>query len=187
VESGLGGAAAGGADDVRALGKRLSNWGRWGADDERGTTNLIIPDRVVAAAALVRTGKVFDLGIPFDESGPQTGTGIRQNPLHLMSATGTGQDFAGGFRYADDVVVMALQCATQWDALAHVFYDDQLYNGYPATEVTTRGALKDAIDKQAKGIAGRGVLLDLARLRDVPWLDAGYSITADDLDAACAA
>ncbi|MET0628599.1 MAG: cyclase family protein, partial [Acidimicrobiia bacterium] len=126
----------GGPAEVRALGTRLSNWGRWGPDDERGATNLITPDRVVAAAALVRTGKVFDLGIPFDESGPQTGTGIRQNPLHLMSATGTNQDFAGGFRYTDDIVVMALQCATQWDALAHVFYDDQLYNGYPATEVT---------------------------------------------------
>ncbi|MET0627307.1 MAG: cyclase family protein, partial [Acidimicrobiia bacterium] len=95
--------------------------------------------------------------------------------------------FAGGFRYTDDIVVMALQCATQWDALAHVFYDDQLYNGYPATEVTTRGALKDAIDRQAKGITGRGVLLDVARLFDVPWLEPGHAITAGDLDAACAA
>ncbi|HEX5588269.1 MAG TPA: hypothetical protein VFZ17_13235, partial [Acidimicrobiia bacterium] len=55
--SGVGGSP----DDVRALGKRLSNWGRWGADDERGATNLITPDRVVAAAALVRNGNVFDL------------------------------------------------------------------------------------------------------------------------------
>ena len=105
-------------DDFRAVGERLSNWGRWGADDERGTTNLITPQRLVAAARLVRTGKVFDLGIPFDELGPQTGAGIRQNPLHFMTATGDAQDhIPGGFRYADDYVVMPLQCATQWDAL----------------------------------------------------------------------
>jgi kynurenine formamidase len=172
-------------DDFRAVGERLSNWGRWGADDERGTTNLITPQRLVAAARLVRTGKVFDLGIPFDEFGPQTGGGIRQNPLHFMTATGEAQDhMPGGFRYADDDVVMPLQCATQWDALSHVFYDDQLYNGYPASDVTPRGALHNAIDKQGNGIAGRGVLLDIARLKGVPWLEGGVAITPDDLDEA---
>ena len=172
-------------DDFRAVGERLSNWGRWGADDERGTTNLITPERVVAAARLVRTGKVFDLGIPFDELGPQTGGGIRQNPLHFMTATGEAQDhMPGGFRYADDYVVMPLQCATQWDALSHVFYDDQLYNGYPASDVTPRGALHNSIDKQGNGITGRGVLLDIARLKGVPWLEGGTAITPDDLDDA---
>ena len=171
-------------DDFRAVGERLSNWGRWGADDERGTTNLITPERLVAAARLVRTGKVFDLGIPFDELGPQTGGGIRQNPLHFMTATGDAQDhMPGGFRYADDYVVMPLQCATQWDALSHVFYDDQLYNGYPASDVTPRGALHNSIDKQGNGITGRGVLLDIAALKDVPWLEGGTVITPDDLDA----
>jgi kynurenine formamidase len=174
-------------DDVRALGKRLSNWGRWGDDDERGTTNLLTPERVAAAAALVRRGAVFDLGIPFDAQGPQTGRGTRLNPIHLMSATGEGQAFPGGFRYADDYVVMPLQCATQWDGLAHVFYDDQLYNGFPASDVTPRGTAHNAIDKQGKGLAGRGVLLDLARLRDVPWLAGGHVITPAELDAACAA
>ena len=172
-------------DDFRAIGERLSNWGRWGADDERGTTNLITRERVVAAARLVRTGKVFDLGIPFGDSGPQTGGGIRQNPLHFMTATGEAQDhMPGGFRYADDYVVMPLQCATQWDALSHVFYDDQLYNGYPASDVTPRGALHNSIDKQGNGITGRGVLLDIARLKGVPWLEAGTVITPDDLDEA---
>lgn len=171
-------------EDFRSIGKRLSNWGRWGTDDERGTTNLITPERLVAAARLVRTGKVFDLGIPFDETGPQQGTGVRSNPLHLMSATGEGQQIKGGFHYSDDYIVMPLQCATQWDGLAHVFYDDQLYNGFPASDVTPRGALHDAIDAQGKGIAGRGVLLDIAALKSVPWLDAGYVITPDDLDAA---
>jgi kynurenine formamidase len=77
-----------------------------------------------------------------------------------------------------------LQCATQWDALAHVYYDDQLYNGFPASDVTPRGAVHDSIDQQAKGITGRGVLLDIAALKGVPWLEAGYLITPEDLDAA---
>jgi kynurenine formamidase len=172
-------------EDFRAVGERLSNWGRWGADDERGTTNLITAERLVAAARLVRTGKVFDLGIPFDELGPQTASGIRQNPLHFMTATGVSQDhIPGGFRYADDYVVMPLQCATQWDALSHVFYDDQLYNGFPASDITPRGALHNSIDKQGNGITGRGVLLDIAALKDVPWLEGGTVITPDDLDLA---
>jgi len=173
-------------DDFRTIGERVRNWGRWGDDDQRGTTNLVTPERLVAAAALVRTGKVFDLGIPFDQHGPQPGGGIRSNPLHLMSATGAGQNVPGGFHYSDDYVVMPLQCATQWDGLAHVFYDDLLYNGFPASDVTPRGALHDSIEHQGKGIAGRGVLLDVAALHDVPWLAAGTVIRPDDLEAAMA-
>ncbi|MCU1456989.1 MAG: cyclase family protein [Actinomycetia bacterium] len=169
--------------DVRELGKSLSNWGRWGSEDERGTTNLITPEALVAAAKLVRQGKVFDLGINFDSAGPQPG-GARNNPVHLMSATGVGQQFRGGFQYADDYVIMQLQCATQWDGLAHVFYDDQLYNGFPASEVTPKGTLHNGIEHQGKGITGRGVLLDIAALHGVPWLDGGYAITPADLDAA---
>jgi kynurenine formamidase len=81
---------------------------------------------------------------------------------------------------------MPLQAASQWDGLAHVFYDDQLYNGFPASDVSPHGAKHCSIDKQAKGIAGRGVLLDIARLRGVDWMGAGEVITPDDLDAACA-
>jgi len=170
--------------DFRALGQRLSNWGRWGADDERGTTNFITPDKLVAAAALVRTGKVFDLGIPFGADGPQPGR-RRINPVLLMSETGADQDWPGAFHFSDDFVFMPLQAASQWDGLAHVFYDDQLYNGFPASDVSPHGAKHCSIDKQAKGIAGRGVLVDIARLRGVEWMGAGEVITPDDLDAAC--
>jgi kynurenine formamidase len=174
-------------EDFRSIGQRLSNWGRWGDDDQRGTTNLVTPERMVTAAQMVRSGKVFSLGIPFDDAGPQQGGGIRSNPLHLMTATGQGQEhLPGGFRYADDYVVMPLQCATQWDGLAHVFYDDQLYNGYPASDVTPRGALHNGIEAQAEGIAGRGVLLDIAALEDVDWLPGGFVITPEHLDAAIA-
>jgi kynurenine formamidase len=169
--------------DFREIGRRLSNWGRWGDDDERGTVNLITPERIAAASRLVRHGTVFDLGIPFDGTGPQPGV-RRMNPVRLMAETGDDQQLRGAFHFADDYVFMPLQAASQWDGLAHVFYDDQLYNGFPASDVGPHGAHHCSIDKLAKGIVGRGVLLDIARLREVEWLEAGEVITPGDLDAA---
>jgi kynurenine formamidase len=170
-------------EDFRKLGARLRNWGRWGDDDERGTLNLITPDKLTAAAALVRKGAIFDLGIPFGVDGPQPGGG-RINPVHLMSQTGDTQVFPGGFRYADDYIFMPLQGASQWDSLAHVYYDDTLYNGFPAKGVTVVGAEHCSIDKIAKGVAGRGVLLDITRVRGVEWLGVGDVITPADFEAA---
>jgi kynurenine formamidase len=173
--------------DFREIGQRLSNWGRWGDDDQRGTVNFITPDKVVAAGDLIRTGKIFDLGIPFGAGGPQPGGG-RINPVLLVSETGTDQDaFPGAFHYADDYIFMPLQAASQWDGLAHVFYDEKLYNGYPSSNVTPHGAHKCSITEMAKGITGRGVLLDIARLKGVEWLEQGYVITPEDLDAAAEA
>src|SRR3954453_23485473 len=174
-------------EDFRKVGERNRNWGRWGAEDERGTVNLITPEKVAAAARLVKRGAIFDLGIPFDGNGPQPGGG-RINPVRLMSETGAQQEaFPGAFHYADDFVFMPLQAASQWDGLAHVFYDDQLYNGFPSSDVGPHGAMHCSIDKLAKGIVGRGVLLDIARLKGVDWLDAGYVVTPEDLDSASAA
>ena len=170
-------------EDFRALGKRLSNWGRWGADDEKGTINHVTPERLVEAGKLIRQGKIFDLGIPMDQSGPQRG-GNRINPVHLMSQTGQGQNIPGGFHFADDYIFMPLQGSSQWDGLAHVFYDDQLYNGFPSSDVGLAGAEHDSITAIAKGVAGRGVLLDIARLKGVEWLQKGYVITPADLEEA---
>ena len=69
---------------------KLKNWGRWGKDDQIGTLNHVTPQDIVKAASLIRTGKVFALGIPLDTHGPQTGLfGGRFNPIHQMLATGT--------------------------------------------------------------------------------------------------
>lgn len=177
-------------DDFRAIGRELRTWGRWGPEDELGTLNHITPERLRTAAGLVRRGRAFSLGLPFDAAGPQAGHG-RVNPIHLMSVVdGVEVDREGregAMHYNDDYVVMPLQAATQWDALAHVFYDDLLYNGFPAAEVGTAGAPRGSIDKLAAGVMGRGVLLDVARLRGVDWLEAGEEIAPDELDAACAA
>jgi len=172
-------------EKVRALAAKVSNWGRWGAEDERGTVNFITPEVVRRAAACVKRGQVFSLGLSFGAEGPQIGQGGRVNPLHLMSAVGGGIGAdPDGFRYNDDVVVMPLQCATQWDSLAHVYYGGQLYNGFPADTTTAAGAARNAIDKQAAGILSRGVLLDIARLHGVDRLPPGRAITPADLDAA---
>jgi kynurenine formamidase len=104
-----------------------------------------------------------------------------------MSETGEQQAFPGAFHYADDFVFMPLQAASQWDGLAHVFYDDKMYNGYPASDVGPHGAMHCSIDKMAKGIVGRGVLLDIAKLKGVDWMQAGEVITPADLDAAATA
>jgi len=171
--------------DFRAIGRELSNWGRWGSDDELGTLNHVTPERIAAAAARARTGRVFDLGYTLSADGPQTGLGGRTNPVHLMSATGEPR-FPDGGGYTDDFIFMPLQCATQWDGLAHIFYDDTCYNDVPISAVTARGASRLAIDALAKGVIGRGVLLDVARLHGVDCLAPDHGIGPDELDAACA-
>ena len=177
------------SDVIRETGRRYRNWGKWGADDERGTLNYITPDVIVRAARLARRGAVFSLAIPFNAKGPQINQPRRFNPIHRMMLTGpdctTGAiPFPGGAGFTDDMVIMPLQCATQWDALSHCLLDGQIYNGYDANEVSSRGARRNGIDKVARGIVGRGVLIDVPRVKSVPWLEPGYAITPEDLDAA---
>lgn len=171
-------------DRLREIAQRVSNWGRWGADDERGTVNFIDAAKIRDAASLVRRGRVFSLGMHFGADGPQIGQGGRVNPQHFMTATAGIIYPDSPFRFADDVVVMPLQCATQWDSLAHVHYDGLLYNGHPADSITTSGAAKNSIVEQAAGIVSRGVLLDVARATGVDRLPQGHAIQPAELDAA---
>ncbi len=166
---------------IRELGQRFSNWGRFGSDDERGTLNFITRERVRNACALPRSGQVISCALPFDARGPQNGALGRFNPEHTMLSTGQ-QAMPGGLHYTDDAVRMPLQCGTQWDSLAHIFYDGKLYNGRDASLVTEAGAAANSIDRMAAGVVGRGVLLDLPRLRGQPWLDDGLALLPEDLD-----
>jgi kynurenine formamidase len=180
-------------DTVRALAERYSNWGRWGPDDELGTLNHIRESDVVAASRLVRSGRTFSLAIPVDEHGPQSGGFGRFNPIHLMirdgnaAATGTVvRDFYGGrdrwIRGTDDLLILPLQSGTQWDALAHIVFDRRIYNGYDATDVGSKGAIRNDIAKMRDRVIGRGVLLDIPRSKGVPWLEPGAPIHAVDLE-----
>ena len=173
------------AQNVREYGKRLSNWGRWGDEDELGTLNFIGPEQIAAALALPRSNRPVSLAIDFTGDGPMPDRG-RFNPQHVMVALGE-TTFPGGFQYTDDTVYMSLQGATQWDALSHAFYDSTLYNGHPSSTVTEAGATVNAITAIRNGVVGRGVLLDVARNRGAGWLEPGTVIEPDELDAVAAA
>jgi kynurenine formamidase len=176
---------------VRDLARRLRNWGKWGADDEIGTLNYITPDKIVQAAGLVKQGKVLSLAIPFDSNGPQSGFGGRTNPLHFMLQDGGdvasgAQDFIPALRYCDDAVTMPLQCATQWDALSHIYFDGKMYNDHGPEWVNSNGARVNSIDKLKAKVVSRGVLLDIPRAKQKRWLEPGEAIYPSDLDAAAA-
>jgi len=173
---------------IEEASRELSNWGRWGKDDQIGTLNHVTSQDVVNAARLVRTGKVFALGIPLDSNGPQTGLfGRRFNPIHQMLATGTdaiaGRQYWNKIQYADDTLMLCVQGATHWDALGHVFYQDKTYNGHDAKLIDSTGLNVLGIENARDKMNGRGVLLDIARFRGVKWMKDGESISNDELDA----
>ncbi len=174
--------------DFRKQLETLKNWGKWGAEDERGALNYISAEKRQRAAGLVRRGVSFSLAIPITHGqGPQTGRGGRTNPQHFMTATGCDPspvELGAGCHYTDDFLAMPVQGSTQWDALCHIYYDDTLYNGHPASAVTAAGAGRNGIDKVHSDFVSRGVLLDVARQKGVDCLDAGYAISAADLEAA---
>lgn len=192
--------------DFRRVAEEVRNWGRWGEDDELGTLNFITRDKVAEAAATVRQGKVIPLGGDFGSAGPQGAFQFRQNPVHVMTVDGGDANtlvqyapqwlrnsvaqqlssfFADNpFRFNDDMIVMPLQAGTQWDALSHVYYEDKLYNGFPADSVTSFGAFHCGIDKvDVKGITSRGVLLDVVAHRGADvFCEPGNPITPAELD-----
>jgi kynurenine formamidase len=177
---------------LREAAEKCKNWGKWGPDDQIGTLNYVQPEDIINASKLVRKGRTFSLALDFDSKGPQKGLwGNRWNPIHTMLATGTdavaGLQDAGGLRFADDAVSLPLQCGTQWDALAHIFYDDTMWNGYDARLVDSSGASKNGIHKTRSSMVGRGVLLDVARFLGLEYIEDGMAITVDDLDKCAAA
>jgi kynurenine formamidase len=178
-------------DDLRKAAEKYKNWGRWGPKDEIGTLNHTTADDIVAAARLVRKGKVISLALNFDNHGPQGAKSKypalgRINPLHTMLRTGTDA-YSGvldhrGIRAADDMVVMPLQCGTQWDGLGHIFYENYMWNGYDCREVTSAGAQKCGIEKTKNKMVGRGVFLDVPRALGMEILPDGHAITTEQLD-----
>lgn len=174
---------------IYAAAKELSNWGRWGDDDQIGTLNNVTSEDVSAAGRLIKKGKIFSLGLSLKEPIQSGLFGGRWNPIHTMLATGTDaaagnqDDPAPYLRYADDAINMPCQASTQWDALCHIFLDDKMYNGYDASLVDARGARKLGIEHVRDKMVGRGVLLDVARYKKMQSLPDGYGITNEDLDA----
>lgn len=168
---------------VRELGQRLCNWGRWGDGDELGTVNLITPDKVRSAAGLVTTGEVISLGIEVGRSGPQVAHPRRFNPIHMLLAAHE-LPRPGGASTAEDVVLLPVHAATQWDALAHVAFHGVTYGGRSAEQVITQvGAPANSIVPVSGRLMTRGVLADVAGYRGEETLAPGAAIDADELQA----
>jgi len=168
---------------VRAGAPQGAAWGVFGDDDEVGTINLLTPDRVVAATSSIRTGKVFALNLPINIPDP---------PLFTRGKhTHTVKIFPGAEFVLDDYLDNFYpQASSQWDALAHVKHPVHgAYNGIPDIEMTGRGGTRLGIDNLARrGIAGRGVLADVARYYDRVGKSINFtkaeSIPLDDVKAA---
>lgn len=180
--------------NAAALIERVSNWGRFGPDDQLGTVNHITAAKRIEAAGLVRTGEVYSLAVDFEPDTPQFKASYRLNPQRSMVATGTdvraGRQAAfglAGHGFADDMVVMSLQAATQWDALAHCFHDYHMYNGRPCELVGAKGAAFNDIANLRDRVFTRGVLADVAGYLGVDALAADHHITVAELEATLAA
>lgn len=167
--------------------ERVRNWGRWGADDQVGTLNFIDEECRRRGAGAVRSGKAFALGLPLSEAeGIQMGfVKGRVNPSRSMIQVNLPLSADPEWICSsEDLLTLATQCATHWDALAHCSYGGVIYNGYPASSITDNGAGLCGIHLLTT-VVTRGVLLDVARALGVERLEPGYAIRPDDLDAAC--
>jgi kynurenine formamidase len=165
--------------------EKVKNWGRWGAEDQAGALNLITPAKRAAAAKLVKTGEIVSCAreLPVQPNA--------ENPtpaLHMMIAAADACDASGvpGLEASMDFVGVAFHgmAVSHIDALCHVFVRGQMYNGFPASDVKSIGALRNSIMVAREGIVSRGVLLDIPRLRGVPFLPGSERITLDELAAA---
>jgi len=166
------------------------NWGRWGDDDQRGALNVLRDEHVRRAAAMVRTGKTYSLGLPIQGEGVPL-LGHRVRPARLTSNDSTdaahaeamGADPGTGFH--EDVVMFASHTTTHMDALIHVYEHGHHYNGVPAGAMQAHaGATRLGIE-HVGGFAARAVLLDMVRhLGYEQWLPQDRTITGDELAAA---
>jgi kynurenine formamidase len=164
----------------------LSNWGRWGPDDQRGTLNLVTPEKVRAATALVTEGRQVPCGRVIEFGNRVSVYEQEDGVLHFMATTGgrLNPDGAGG---GNDWVGFSIHglYITHLDAPSHQFWGGTMFNGHPATSVTAEtGARAGSVELAGEGIVTRGVLIDVAATKGVDPLPAGYGISTADLEAA---
>ena len=159
--------------------KELSNWGRWGKDDQRGTVNLITPSKVKQATSLVKEGITVSLEHPLlTDPAPDNGNPLTHTMMNTVENPVIGV-------YAMDSYSIAYHgyAHTHMDALGHAFQGGKMYNGYPQSSVNKAGAQKNDITAYQSGIVTRGVLVDIPRLKGVPYLEPGTPIFVEDIEA----
>ena len=162
--------------DVLRFHEQLSNWGRWGPDDQLGALNYITPAVTAAASAGVRVGRTVSCARPLPtQAAPDNTSPVAHHMIGTMTE-GYGADYfaIASHGYATSHI----------DALCHIFFEDKIYNGYPTRTVTAHGATKLGIHHLRAGIVTRGVLLDVAGGRGVDALTPGEPIFPEDLEAA---
>ena len=175
-------------DKLKQWEKELSNWGRWGKDDQRGLLNLITPEKTKSALKLVTEAKTVTLQInPIKKTGSDTG-GFGEN-VHRMARI---DPKTGAIQGALDVIQLSIHDGLQshMDALCH--YQGPIgrrpnepavsYNGFPFT-LTAAGCIESAADRMGPGYITRGILVDMPLLKGVKWLEPTTPIYAEDLEA----
>jgi kynurenine formamidase len=192
-------------EDVDRWMSELSNWGKWGKDDQAGTINLITPAKRKAAAALVREGVSVSMALDADlpKEGPTGGPLPGMVPAGMPPAVqGQGRSVANRATwtltsrppgpeprdlaaYVVDTIAVSYHGnnTTHLDAPSHLYYKGQIYNGYPQSSYTDRGAGKDDVLSMKDGILTRGVLFDIPKLKSVPYLGDDEPIYVEDLEA----
>jgi kynurenine formamidase len=166
-----------------ASGTAPSNWNRWGPEDQRGTLNLITPERRRAALGSVRSGRTVSCArdlVPGLMPYARGATAVEFDMVR--SGADAPPDAAAG---ASEHLGMVFhgRYVTHLDSLAHVFDRGRLYNEVDAREVSPAGTRTHAVTVASEGIVTRGVLLDAARHRGVTELADGTPVEADELDA----
>src|SRR5688572_9698499 len=159
------------AEEFDAYFKKIANWGRWGKDDEFGTVNLITEAKRKQAASLVKAGvSVGFAHSPLTEKSEDNGSPF-EHTMNRGFSTDTYRVSYHGYAHS------------HMDALCHILYKDQTYNGYTRAEVNTeKGCTKLGIQSFSNGYVTRGILMDIPRLKGVAYLEPGTPIYVEDLE-----
>ncbi|MEZ5320927.1 MAG: cyclase family protein [Microthrixaceae bacterium] len=171
--------------EVLETAARVSNWGRWGDDDQLGCGNLLTPESA-ARAGCVRTGRRFDLAVDLRAEGVQVGQPAgRFNPILTFTSMNERDKMAPGiWEGCDDLVTMSTCAGTHIDALSHISYDGLLYNNRPQSAIGAHNGATWCGAERLPAVVTRGILLDVAALHGVDRVEPGHAVTASELDAA---
>lgn len=178
-------------DDILNYFDELSNWGKWGDDDQLGTLNYLSNDLTKKSAQLVKKGYRVSCARPIDfEYAPD----IPNPPVHYMVESGDGLTSAPDdpvskisskpSQVAMDYIGMIFHghSITHIDSLAHFFWQGKMYNNQPAHLISTSlGATVESVELASEGIVTRGVLIDVPKIRDIPWVERGEGVLPEDI------
>jgi kynurenine formamidase len=164
--------------DFDKLMNTLSNWGRWGKDDQLGALNLITPEKRKQAAALVTEGISVSLAHLAIKEASDDSPAFKHRMVEIPKG-------GGDFAFAADEYTVAYHGFTQThlDGLCHLVYRGKMYNGFSQVELTAAGARKLGIEMYQRGIFTRCLLMDIPRLHGVNYLEGGRAIYPEDLEA----